>query len=141
VILSVGLLPIKQIDELVAFYASHGTPLCLVHCVDTAPQANAECNLNQIDFLRDRYPRNVVGYSCYEKKDWIASLVMAYGKGARTFERYVDLPAVGDDVIGYSLAPDQVNLWFKAFRKAKRVCGNPGSSWYHSKTSKGYSYL
>jgi len=43
--------------------------------------------LNQIDFLRDRYPGHTIGWSSHECTDWSSSIAIAYAKGARTFER------------------------------------------------------
>ena len=47
--------------------------------------------LNQIDFLKNRYPGITIGFSSHEYHDWSASMMMAYAKGARTFERLVDI--------------------------------------------------
>ena len=36
--------------------------------------------MNQIDFLRNRYPNHVIGLSTHEYHDWDASLQIAYAK-------------------------------------------------------------
>jgi N-acetylneuraminate synthase len=54
-------------------------------------------------------------------------MAIAYAKGARTFERHIDIDADGIPVAPYCSQPQQVDVWFKAFRKAKRMCGSPGT--------------
>jgi N-acetylneuraminate synthase len=53
--------------------------------------------------------------------------MMAYAKGARTFERHVDIDADGIAVSPYCTLPEQCDTWFKAFKKAKEMCGGPGT--------------
>jgi N-acetylneuraminate synthase len=52
---------------------------------------------------------------------------MAYAKGARTFERHIDIQTDGMTVSPYCSVPEQVDTWFKAFHRAKRMCGAPGT--------------
>ena len=54
-------------------------------------------------------------------------MLIAYAKGARTFERHIDIDADGIAVSPYCSKPDQVDAWFKAFHKAKEMCGAPGT--------------
>jgi N-acetylneuraminate synthase len=51
---------------------------------------------------------------------------IAYAKGARTFERHIDLEDDGVKVSPYCSLPAQIDSWFKAFNRAKTMCG--GSS-------------
>jgi len=53
---------------------------------------------------------------------------MAYAKGARTFERHIDIDADGIAVSPYCSTPEQCDTWFKAFKKAKEMCGSSGES-------------
>jgi N-acetylneuraminate synthase len=66
----------------------------------------------------------VIGYSCHEYHDWTTSIGIAYGKGARTFERHIDINDDGFEVAQYSSLPDQIDTWFKAWHKACEMCGN-----------------
>jgi N-acetylneuraminate synthase len=92
------------------------------------PHEDGECELNQIDFLRDRYPGHTIGWSSHECSDWTFSITIAYAKGARTFERHIDIETDGARVAGYSSLPHQIDAWFKAFHKVKEMCGAPGTS-------------
>jgi N-acetylneuraminate synthase len=111
----------------VTFFANRSIPLALNHCVSLYPTEERDLELNQIDFLRDRYPDNTIGLSTHEYHDWEMSMAIAYGKGARTFERHIDIEADGIPVAPYCSLPHQVDVWFKAFKKVKRMCGSPGT--------------
>lgn len=127
VIVSTGGSSLKDIDDLVKFFANRNIPLAVNHCVSIYPSEDDELELNQIDFLRDRYPNNVIGYSTHEYHDWSSSVMMAYAKGARTFERHIDIEADGIPVSKYCTLPRQADEWFKAWKKAVEMCGGPGT--------------
>ena len=50
-------------------------------------------------------------------------MMIAYAKGARTFERHIDINYNNIPVSKYCSLPNQVDDWFKAFYKAKELCG------------------
>ncbi len=127
VIVSTGGSSLKDIDDLVKFFANRNIPLAINHCVSLYPSEDHELELNQIDFLRDRYPHNVIGYSTHEYHDWSSSVMLAYAKGARSFERHVDIEADGIPVSPYCSQPAQIDAWFKAWKKAVAMCGAPGT--------------
>jgi sialic acid synthase SpsE len=127
VIVSTGGSSLKDIDDLVAFFSNRHIPLAINHCVSLYPSEDADIELNQIDFLRNRYPNRVIGFSTHEYHDWTSSMLMAYAKGARTFERHIDIQTEGMKVSPYCSVPEQVDTWFKAFHRAKRMCGPPGT--------------
>ena len=128
VIVSTGGSSLKDIDDLVTFFENRNIPLSINHCVSLYPSEDNELELNQIDFLKNRYPGHTIGYSTHEYHDWSASIMMAYAKGARTFERHVDIDMDGVPVSSYCSLPVQVDTWFKAFHKAKEMCGASGES-------------
>jgi N-acetylneuraminate synthase len=126
VIISTGGMSQKDMDDVVTFFQHRNIPLALNHCVAAYPHEDNECELNQIDFLKHRYPGITIGYSCHEYHDWSASMHIAYAKGARTFERHIDHNDDGFKVSTYSSLPHQIDTWFKAWHKAREMCG--GSS-------------
>jgi N-acetylneuraminate synthase len=128
VIASSGGSTLKDMDDLISFFNKRRIPFALNHCVSIYPSEDHEVELNQIDFLRDRYPENVIGYSTHEHTDWRNSVMMAYAKGARTFERHVDIDLDGVPVSPYCSRPENVDEWFKAFKKAQEMCGPPGTA-------------
>jgi sialic acid synthase SpsE len=127
VIASTGGSTLKDMDDLVTFFANRNIPLAINHCVSLYPSEDWELELNQIDFLRHRYPHNTIGFSTHEQRDWSASIMMAYAKGARTFERHVDIGDGTAAVSPYCSLPEQVDAWFKAWHTAQEMCGSPGT--------------
>jgi N-acetylneuraminate synthase len=128
VIASTGGSSLRDVDDLVTFFSHRGIPLALNHCVSLYPSEDGELELNQIDFLKNRYPGLTIGFSTHEYHDWESSVMMAYAKGARTFERHIDIEADGfPKPSPYCSTPEQADRWFKAFLKAKEMCGAPGT--------------
>lgn len=128
VIASTGGSSLRDIDTLVDFFGEAGIPFALNHCVSIYPSEDGELDLNQIDFLRARYPHVTVGFSSHEMTDWRSSMLIAYAKGARTFERHVDIDADGVQVSPYCTLPSQADTWFRAFQKAREMCGAPADA-------------
>ena len=127
VIASTGGSSLKDADDLVTFFANRNIPLALNHCVSLYPSEDHELELNQIDFLRQRYPNHTIGFSTHEYHDWSSSMLIAYAKGARCFERHIDINHKGVPVSPYCSLPEQVDTWFKAFHQAKEMCGGSDS--------------
>ena len=127
VIVSTGGSSLKDIDDLVIFFENRNVPLAINHCVSLYPSEDSELEMNQIDYLKNRYPNHVIGFSTHEYTDWTSSMLIAYAKGARTFERHIDIEMDGVPVSPYCSLPEQVDIWFKAFQKAKEMCGAPGT--------------
>ena len=124
VIVSFGGTPLKDMDDLVTFFERRDIPLAINHCVAAYPHEDSEAQLHQLDFLRHRYQGHTIGYSSHEYRDWATSMHIAYAKGARTFERHIDIAGGPEPVAPYSSVPDQIDLWFKAYKAAREFCGN-----------------
>lgn len=127
VVVSTGGSSLKDVDDLVTFFQNRNIPLAINHCVSLYPSEDRELELNQIDFLRARYPGHTIGFSSHEYHDWTSSMLIAYAKGARTFERHIDIQTDGVKVSSYCSLPEQIDHWFKTFYKAKEMCGPPGT--------------
>jgi sialic acid synthase SpsE len=127
VIVSTGGSSLKDTDDLVTFFENRNIPLAINHCVSMYPSEDRDLEINQVDFLKNRYPNHTIGYSSHEYHSWDSSITIAYAKGARTFERHIDIEMDGVPVSPYCSLPEQVDTWFKAFHKAKEMCGAPGT--------------
>lgn len=124
VIASSGGAELAHLDALVDFFTSRGIPFALNHCVSLYPSEDSDLQLGEIDFLKARYPHITVGFSTHEYRDWHDSMLIAYAKGARTFERHIDIDYEGVPVSSYCTRPEQADIWFRAFRKAQEMCGD-----------------
>ena len=56
VIASSGGSNLDDVDRLVAFFAERNIPFALNHCVSLYPSMDSELEINQIDFLKARFP-------------------------------------------------------------------------------------
>jgi len=128
VIVSTGGANEKQIDDVVAFFKNRDIPIAINHCVSKYPSEDHELELDQIDYLINRYPDLCIGLSTHEYTDWHSSMHISYAKGARTWERHIDIPYPEDheqkEISKYCSQPHEVDEWFSAFKKAKLMCGN-----------------
>lgn len=126
VIISSGGASEKSIDDIVLFFERRNIPLAINHCVALYPSENDDLELNQIDYLINRYPEHVIGLSTHEYLDWQASMLISYAKGARTWERHVDIEADNIKVSPYCSLPGQIDTWLKAYHLAREMCGGAG---------------
>jgi len=127
-IVSTGGASEKDLDDLVLFYENRDIPLAINHCVSLYPSEDGELELDQIDYLKARYPNHVIGLSTHEYHDWHSSMLISYGKGVRSWERHIDIVHDGVAVAPYCSLPQQCDEWFRAFHKATEMCGGRTSS-------------
>ena len=123
VIVSTGGASEKDLDDLVKFFENRKIPLAINHCVSLYPSEDHELCLDQIDFLKNRYPGHVVGLSTHEYHDWHSSMLISHAKGVRTWERHVDINYEGVPVSPYCSLPEQCDHWYKSFHKAREMAG------------------
>ena len=124
VIISTGGSSLKDIDDIVSFFTKRNIQIALNHCVSIYPSEYYELELNQIDFLKNRYPDITIGFSTHEYNETLeTSIMIAYAKGARTFERHIDIDYQGMSVSPYCSLPKDIDRWIKAFYKAREICG------------------
>lgn len=117
---------LKDIDDLVTFFSNRNIPFAINHCVAKYPTKKQDLELNQIEFLKNRYPNVTIGFSTHEYNDDIEiSMYIAYAKGARTFERHIDIDLDNIPVSPYCSKPEDLDKWIKAYFKAKEICGSP----------------
>jgi sialic acid synthase SpsE len=128
VIVSSGGASEKSLDDVVVFFERRSIMLAVNHCVSLYPSDDDQLELNQIDYLTSRYPEHVIGLSTHEYHDWHSSMLISYAKGARTWERHIDIDYNSVPVSPYCSLPHQIDEWFKAFRKAEEMCGGTGVS-------------
>jgi N-acetylneuraminate synthase len=123
VIVSSGGASEKDLDDVVSFFAKRDIPLCINHCVSLYPSEDDQLHLDQIDYLKNRYPDNVIGFSSHEYHDWSSSMMMSYAKGARSWERHIDIEWPDHKVQKYCSLPHQCDEWFKSFHKSVEMAG------------------
>jgi len=126
VIVSTGGLKIREIDRIVSFFEHRGVQFALMHCVAMYPTETDKLHLNQIEIMRNRYPKIVIGFSTHEAPDNLTAVKLAYAKGARIFEKHVGVPTAEITLNKYSASPEQVDAWLAAWKEAVLACGEDG---------------
>jgi sialic acid synthase SpsE/mannose-6-phosphate isomerase-like protein (cupin superfamily) len=126
IIASVGGVTLNDIDRVVSFFENRNKNFSLMHCVAEYPTPDDLLNLNQIDFLRSRYPNVPVGFSTHERPDLLDAVKIAAAKGATSFERHVGVPTDRYNLNAYSSTPSQIAAWIEAALSALRMCGVAG---------------
>lgn len=123
VIFSTGGLTISDIDNLVSFMDHRGVDYAMMYCVSIYPIPETEFHLNQIEYLRNRYPSTTIGWSTHEAPEEMMSVAIAYAKGARIFERHVGYATSDIKLNAYSSTPEQLDRWLASYRHASLLCG------------------
>ena len=123
VIVSTAGLSMDKIDRLVSFLESRNMHFALMHCVAIYPTPNDKLRLNQINVLKERFPDVPIGFSTHEDPDNYAAIQIAYGKGARLFERHVGMETEEHKLNRYSSRPEQIARWIEAHKQAVAACG------------------
>ncbi|MBF0454385.1 MAG: N-acetylneuraminate synthase family protein [Magnetococcales bacterium] len=113
----------ENMDNVVSFMKHREKEFVLMHCVAEYPTPNENLQLNQIDFLKQRYPGLRIGYSTHEEPSETAAVGIAIGKGCSLFERHVAVPTEVHGINGYSSTPEQVRAWLEAAQKGYALCG------------------
>ncbi len=57
VVVSTGGSSLKDMDDIVTFFANRNIPLAINHCVSIYPAEDSELEINQIDFLTQPLPQ------------------------------------------------------------------------------------
>src|SRR5262249_42027396 len=117
---------LQKIDQVVAFMQHRTKEFALLHCVAEYPTLAINLNLNQIDFLRERYPSLRIGYSTHEDPNETLPISIAIGKGCSIFEKHVGIPTAQYPLNNYSATPAQVHNWLDTARKTYAMAGTAG---------------
>jgi len=113
----------SQIDRLVSFFQYRRCDFALMHCVAIYPTPPEKLRLSQIENLRLRYPEVPIGFSTHEDPNYFDAVRVAVAKGAKLFERHVDIPSPKYKMNAYSSAPEQIEKWIKAYLETIESCG------------------
>lgn len=122
-VISVGGKDIEQIDEIVNFFENYTSNFILQHCVAVYPTPDEDLELNQISFLKNRYPNIKIGYSTHEDPNNLDPIKLAYSLGARSFERHIGIETDKYKLNGYSSNLKQFEKWIISYQDAKKLLG------------------
>jgi quercetin dioxygenase-like cupin family protein len=80
--------------------------------------------LNQLDFLKSRYPGHRIGFSTHEEPGNTRFVQIALAKGATVFEKHVGIPTQECPLNAYSANPEQAERWLIAASEALDALGS-----------------
>lgn len=127
VIVSTGGASLDDMQKCVNYFNERDIPLAINHCIAQYPTERGDMELSQIDYLRELFPNNVIGFSTHEHNEGIEeTIMMAYAKGARTFERHIDIPNNEKGVSAYCSLPGDIDRWIKGYKRAVLLEGSCG---------------
>jgi len=118
---------LDEIDRVVIFLEHRRKQFAIMHCVGEYPTSTAHLNLNQIEFLRDRYPEVTIGYSTHEDPSNLDAIKVAIAKGGKIFERHVGIATERYSLNAYSSTPAQVRQWLASAQETLAMCGISGA--------------
>jgi len=123
VILSTAGASVADLDRVVGFFKHRNKSIALMHCVGEYPTPHEQYELNQIDFLRERYHGIPIGLSTHESPEEYRSIMLAIAKGACIFEKHVGVPTDTIKLNAYSCSPTQLKRCLNSAQAAYQMCG------------------
>lgn len=126
---------IKEMDKVISFLEHRDKKIVIMHCVGEYPTQKEYLQLNQIDLLKKRYPEITIGFSTHEEPDNVDSITIAIAKGAKVFERHVNVKSEKYSINAYSSTPEQIDRWLQSAQDTYKICGIGGNN-RHSITEK-----
>ncbi len=124
IIVSTGGLTLKDIDNLVSFLQHKYADFAIMHCVSVYPTPDENLELNQVEFLKKRYPSVIVGFSTHEDPKNITAIQIAVAKGAKIFERHIGIKTNNITLNSYSSTPSEIDAWINSYKKSVLSCGS-----------------
>lgn len=112
-----------QLDNVVSFMQHRNKDIALMHCVGEYPTRASNLQLNQINFLQNRYRNLPIGYSTHENPEETDAIKLAIAKGIKLSEKHVAVATNKYKPNSYSVTPEQMDNWLTAAISAIETCG------------------
>ncbi|MFN8657918.1 MAG: N-acetylneuraminate synthase family protein [Candidatus Obscuribacterales bacterium] len=141
VILSTGGATRDDIDNVYGYFDNRKREFAFMHCIAEYPTRPESMQLNQIDWLRQRYPEIRVGYSTHETPGQVLPIAMAVAKGCTIFEKHVGVASGQYALNDYSSDPAQVEEWISTAHSALSMCGAPVTARYEASQKENSTLL
>lgn len=90
IIISTGMVSFKELDDVVSYIKKRDCPLSILYCVSKYPCPREEFNLGTIEYLKEKYPDLVIGFSDHSVGDNTIPL-KAIKVGARIIEKHFSI--------------------------------------------------
>lgn len=90
IIIATGMVSLSELDTVVSYITSRGSPLTVLYCVSEYPCPPEKFNLSTISFLKEKYPNVTIGFSDHSVGDNTVPL-SAVALGAQVIEKHFSL--------------------------------------------------
>jgi sialic acid synthase SpsE/mannose-6-phosphate isomerase-like protein (cupin superfamily) len=127
---------LDEIDNVVSFLEHRSKSFALMHCVAEYPTKPENMQLNQIDFLKSRYPHVRLGIALHEHRGKTMSLTMAIAKHCTIFEKHVGVPTDKYGLNDYSDGLEEVRDCLSNAEKAFAMMGETNQRAQTTETEK-----
>ncbi len=116
IICSLGGLELDEINNLISFFQKKD--IKYLYCVGIYPSEPKDQNLSYFDFIKDTFKiSEISGISTHEDPKEDISGVIGYAKGARIFEKHVNIQSKYEKN-KYSCLPNEIEKWLKNLERA-----------------------
>ena len=115
---------VETIDNIVSFLKHRDKDFMLMQCIGEYPTQAKDMNLNQIDFLKNRYKGIEIGLSTHESPSDYELVKLAVAKNVKVYEKHVGLVTDKYAINAYSVTPEQLSSWLVSMSEAYEVCGD-----------------
>jgi len=115
IIISNGMVSLSELDEVVSYITSKGSPLVVLYCISQYPAPKEYFNLGTLEHLKEKYPNVVIGFSDHSVGHDVA--LAAVKLGAKVIEKHFSLNRSlwGSDH-KVSMTPDEFRTMVNAVR-------------------------
>jgi len=118
IIISTGMVSLKELDEVIKHIASKNTPLVVLYCISQYPAPAEYFNLGTIPYLQEKYPDVVIGFSDHSLGYDIS--LAAVKLGAKVIEKHFSMSR---DLWGadhkVSMTPDEMKAMIEAIHSGE----------------------
>lgn len=119
IIISSGMVSHKELDEVVGYITKRGSPLIVMYCVSQYPCPPESFNLSTIEYLKEKYPEVIIGFSDHSVGDNTIPLA-AVKMGAQVIEKHFSFSR---DLWGsdhkVSMTPDEMKSLVQGIKDGK----------------------
>ena len=123
-IASLGGLSEIEILKVTSYFINRKVDISFLYCVAKYPSQANELNLSYFSHLRKKYGEKIIGFSTHEDPKIKISPSVAYGAGARIFEKHIGVEAKKIQLNKYSVSPQELELWLENLSEAIDMWGS-----------------
>jgi len=124
IIASLGGLGEIEILKVTSYFKNRNVDISFLYCVAKYPSLANELNLSFFGHLREKYGEKIIGFSTHEDPNIKISPSVAYGAGARIFEKHIGVETKKIKLNKYSASPKELELWVNNLSEAIDMWGS-----------------